>query len=76
MPCRQSRLSLTSRTHATVTFKAVGDAYHPAQLLVGDHQAGAVPIADTDPAPPPDTFRDRYGMAGVVVHLDLMPSMG
>ena len=45
--------------NATVTFKAVGDADgHPAQLFVGDYQARAVPVADTDPSTPlPDTFK-------------------
>jgi hypothetical protein len=45
--------------NATVTFKAVGDADgSPVQLFVGDYQARATPIADTDPATAlPDTFK-------------------
>ena len=45
--------------NATVSFKAVGDADgHPVQLFVGDYQARAVPIADTDPATAlPATFK-------------------
>jgi extracellular elastinolytic metalloproteinase len=45
-------------SNATVTFKAVGDADgHPVQLFVGDYQARALPVADTDPATPlSDTF--------------------
>jgi extracellular elastinolytic metalloproteinase len=44
--------------NATVTFKAVGDADgHPVQLFVGDYEARAVPVADTDPSTPlSDTF--------------------
>jgi extracellular elastinolytic metalloproteinase len=45
--------------NATVTFKAVGDADgFPVQLFVGDYQARATPIADTDPATTlSDTFK-------------------
>src|SRR5206468_7119345 len=45
--------------NASVTFKAIGDADgRPVQLYVGDYQARAVPIADTDPATPlADTFK-------------------
>jgi len=70
-------------SNATVTFKAVGDADgHPAQLFVGDYEARAVPVADTDPATPlSDTFTivpgtysfvargDGFGTARLTVEL-------
>ena len=58
---RSTRRRASSRRHAdnaTVTFKAVGEADgQPVQLFVGRYEAGATPIADTDPATPlGDTF--------------------
>jgi hypothetical protein len=45
--------------NVTVTLAPRGDAAHaPVRLYVGDYEARAVPVADTDPATPlPDTFQ-------------------
>ncbi|MGC5017603.1 M36 family metallopeptidase [Micromonospora sp. DT47] len=61
--------------NATVTLRAKGDsADAPIRVYVGDYEARATPIADTDPATPlPDTFE---AVAGTYQLLAVAPGFG
>ena len=76
-PTRRRASPRRTRDNATVTLRPQGDATDAVvRLYVGDYEARAVPVADTDPATAlPDTFQIVPGH-GVLLRRRRLPASG